>query len=114
MTGSTGEMWLCGVGNTVLAAHLFLPAGQITGANPEHCMGMEIDHTKPSMADQTRYMWSVMDDGSLMMDSLSQVEPVIWRSITFLEDDRIKVDSSARGPLDCYRGTGTLPTGDVS
>ena len=114
MTETTGDMWLCGIDNTVIAAHLFLPAGQIAGLNPEHRMGMEIDHTKPSMADQTRYMWSVIDDGSLMMDSLSHLEPVMWSSIIFIEDDHIQVVSSTRGPLDCYRGTGALPTGDAS
>ena len=74
MTETTGEMWLCGVNETVIAAYLFLPAGQIDGLNPVHLMGMEMDPRKPSMADQTQYLWSVTDNGSLMMDSLSQVD----------------------------------------
>ena len=109
MTDTAGEMWLCGVNESVVAAYLFIPAGQIEGLNPEHLLGMEIDHTKPSMADQTQFLWSVTDEGSLMMDLLSDVEPVIWSSVTFLDDNQIQVDSSTRGPLACYRGVGDLP-----
>ena len=65
MTQTTGKMWLCGVNKTILAAYLFLPAGQIEGLNPNHQLGMEIDHTRASMADQIQYLWSISSDGSL-------------------------------------------------
>jgi len=46
ITDTEGQAWLCGQGTNVLAAYLFFPAGQFTGLNPVHQLGMEIDHTK--------------------------------------------------------------------
>ena len=108
LSSDNGEAWLCSVDEVVVSAYLFLPAGQIAGVNPEHQLGMEIDHSKASMADQVRYLWSTSGD-SLVMNILDRRTSVTWSNIDFVDDNYIVLESSDRGLMSCYRGTGALP-----
>ena len=107
ISDTDGELWACRVDNRVVAMYMFLPAGAIPGLNPEHQLGMEIDPSLPGMAHQKRYLWSMADAATLIMDMPDRGEKLIWNDIEFTHADRLTASSRERGELTCIRGTGS-------
>ena len=106
ITDNSSEFWACAIDDLIVAMYMFLPAGTITGLNPEHQLGMEIDPALEGMAYQRRFLWSMPDAHTVIMKTPGRDDELIWRDIEFTHAERMTLNSSTRGLMRCQRGTG--------
>lgn len=101
------EGWVCKSSQGVNLIYWLYEPGSVYGVDPRYRLGMELDPTKASFADQMRFQWSATGNNSVMLDARDRGIQIDFTDIEFTNEDFVTLNSSHRGTLWCSRELAT-------